>query len=276
MPELPEVETTARSLQRSLPGSKVIGVRELDYAPTVEPLSPKDFIKAMVGRQITSVGRRAKYILLPLDNDHTLTVHLRMSGRLFTTPAETPADRHTRLILDLDNYYALHFRDVRKFGRMQLLTAAEYAALDSRLGPEPLGTGFNSAVLAERLQAHPRARLKPLLLDQQFLAGLGNIYADESLFRAGLHPLRQAGTLSMEEIQRLRLAICEVLSEAIIAEGTTLSNGVYRFGQDQPGRFAERLQVYGHEGKTCPQCGEPLQRQIIGGRSSHFCPACQV
>ena len=276
MPELPEVETTVRGLCHDLPGNKFSGVRELDYAPTVEPLSPKDFTKAVLGRRITSIGRRAKYILLGLDNNHTLTVHLRMSGRLFTTTAGTQPDRHTRIILDLDNGRALHFHDVRKFGRMRLLTEAEYASLDRRLGPEPLAPSFTSVVLAERLQNRSKARLKPLLLDQHFLAGLGNIYADESLFRAGLHPLRQAGTLSIEEIQRLHHAIRNVLSEAITAEGTTLSDGVYRFGMDQPGRFAERLQVYGSEGEACPQCGGSLLRQTIGGRSSHFCPTCQV
>ncbi|MBN1484217.1 MAG: bifunctional DNA-formamidopyrimidine glycosylase/DNA-(apurinic or apyrimidinic site) lyase [Chloroflexia bacterium] len=275
MPELPEVETTARTLRDSLPGRSIQTIRGPDYVPTIEPLSPAGLAARLIGRRITEVGRRAKYLLLFLDNGDILSVHLRMSGRLFVQSRGACGDRHTRIILELDDGQALHFQDVRKFGRMRLLTAAEYTALDQQLGPEPLGPAFSPTVLAEGLARRARARLKPLLLDQEFLAGLGNIYADESLFRAGLHPLRQAGRLDPEEVRRLYQAIRDVLIEAIAAQGTTLSDGLYRFGPGQPGRFAEELQVYGQGGQPCPRCGAALERQYIGGRSSHFCPQCQ-
>ncbi len=275
MPELPEVETTARVLRRDLPGRRIVGVRALDYAPLVAPLAPEEFATAMVGQRITRVGRRAKFVLLFLESGSVLAVHLRMTGRLYVVPPETGADRYTHAILDLDNGSALHFRDPRKFGRMRLLTGREYSRLDGLLGPEPLDPALTPVRLRERLQARGRARLKSLLLDQRFLAGLGNIYADETLFRARLHPLRSAGSLSGEEVGRLHQAMVEVLEEAIAAEGTTLSDGTFLFGSGEPGRFAERLRVYGRTGKPCLVCGSPIERRIIGGRSTHFCLECQ-
>jgi formamidopyrimidine-DNA glycosylase len=229
----------------------------------------------LTDRTIRGVGRRGKFILLRLDSGDTLTVHLRMSGRLFLAPGKIGPDKHTRAIMDMDDGRELHFRNPRKFGRMRLLNASEYDALDARLGPEPLDSSFDAAAFVARLRERPRARLKPLLLDQRFLAGLGNIYADEALFRAGLNPLRRAGGISSEQGRRLHGAVAEVLHEAIAAEGTTLSDGVYRFGQDEAGRFAERLRVYGRGDQPCRVCGTPIVRQPIAGRSSHFCPHCQ-
>jgi formamidopyrimidine-DNA glycosylase len=224
---------------------------------------------------VTQISRRAKYIVCPLDSGAVLTVHLRMTGRLFLAAGQQEADKHTRAILDLDSGTSLHFRDPRKFGRMRLMSPEEYAALDARLGPEPLDPTFTAGVLAVRATARKRARIKPLLLDQHFLAGLGNIYADEALFRARLHPLRRAGSLSAEEVERLQRAIVAVLREAIEAEGTTLSDGGYRFGEDQSGGFAERLRVYGRTDQPCLVCGHPIRRLRIASRSSHICPQCQ-
>lgn len=275
MPELPEVETIARALRPDLLGRTVIGARGLDYPPLVEPLTPDEFSVRLAGQSIAGVGRRAKLILLQLEEGAVLTVHLRMSGRLHLRPATAEPLPHTHAILDLDDGRALHLRDPRKFGRLRLYTAAEYAALDRRLGPEPLAADFTAAVLASRLQARRRSQLKAVLLDQNSLAGLGNIYADEALFRACLHPRRPAGSLSAAEIARLHRAIQEVLREAIAANGTTLGDGIYLFGADEAGRFAERLRVYGRLGRPCPSCGAAIERQTIAGRSSHFCPACQ-
>jgi formamidopyrimidine-DNA glycosylase len=276
MPELPEVETTARILRQDLPGRTIVGVRGLDYLPLVKPLSPESFTTAVVGQRVHEVGRRAKYVLLHLDGGATLAIHLGMSGRLFLAPQEVPPSPHTHAVLDLDDGRALHLRDPRKFGRMRCLSAEEYAHLSARLGPEPLDPLLTTDALAGRLRGRPRARLKAVLLDQRFLAGLGNIYADESLFRAGLHPLRPAGSLSPEEVARLHRAIVEVLTEAITANGTTLGDGIFLFGEDEAGRFAEHLRVYGRGGEPCTICGTPLVRQVIAGRSSHFCPVCQV
>jgi len=276
MPELPEVETTTRALRPGLLGRTIVGVRAIDYVPLVEPLPPEAFAAAVCGRRVLGVGRRGKYILLRLDDGAVLSIHLRMSGRLHLLPQEAAPDRHTHAVLDLDDGQALHFYVPRKFGRMRLLTGEEYAVLDGALGPEPLAPTFTAASLQDRLRARPRARLKALLLDQRFLAGLGNIYVDEALFRARLHPLRLAGSLSGGEVGRLHGAVVEVLGEAITAEGTTLSDGVYLFGSGEAGRFAERLRVYGRTGEPCIVCGMPVVRQVIAGRGSHFCPRCQV
>lgn len=275
MPELPEVETTVRFLRPGLEGRTIVGVRAIDYAPLVEPLTPQRFAAEITRRPITRVGRRGKYILLVLDGGDVLSVHLRMSGRLFLAPPDMPKDRHTRAIIDLDSDRALRFQNPRKFGRMRLLTPAEYADLDDRLGPEPLGPGFTAAGLAQQLHDRARARLKPLLLDQRFVAGIGNIYADEILFRAQLNPLRQGGELSPDEARKLYHAIVDVLREAIAAEGTTLSDSGFRFGWNQRGQFAERLRAYGRAGQACPRCGTEIERQKIAGRSTHFCPQCQ-
>lgn len=275
MPELPEVETTARALRPDLLDRTVIRVRGLDYPPLVEPLTPDDFAARLTGQRIVGVGRRAKLILLQLAEDAVLTVHLRMSGRLYLRPAAVEPRPHTHAVLDLDDGRALHLRDPRKFGRLRLYTAAEYAMLDRRLGPEPLAADFTAEVLASRLRARRRARLKAVLLDQRSLAGLGNIYADESLFRAGLHPRRPAGSLSAQEVAHLHRAIQEVLREAIAANGTTLGDGLYLFGADEAGQFAARLRVYGRGGEPCPSCGTAIERQTVAGRSSHLCPLCQ-
>jgi len=275
MPELPEVETTARSLRPDLQGRTIAGVRGIDYPPLVEPLTPESFAARVTGRQILAVGRRAKFVLLYLDNGDVLTIHLRMSGRLHVTAGAEPPAPHVHAVLDLGDGRAVHFRDPRKFGRMRLLTAAEYAVLDAHLGPEPVAERFSIPELAGRLHARRRARLKAVLLDQRFLAGLGNIYADETLFRAGLHPLRPAGSLTPAEVARLHQAIRQILAEAIAAEGTTLGDRGYLFGEDRSGQFAARLCVYGRAGEPCPRCGTPIERQIIAGRSSHFCPHCQ-
>jgi formamidopyrimidine-DNA glycosylase len=275
MPELPEVETTARTLRPDLTGRTIVAVRGIDYPPLVEPLAPGSFAQRLVGQRIEAVGRRAKLVLLHLGNGEVLSIHLRMSGRLCVRPTEELPAPHTHAVLDLDNGRALHLRDPRKFGRMRLFTAEEFVAMGLRLGPEPIMEGFTVAVLAARLHARRRARLKAVLLDQRFLAGLGNIYADESLFRARLHPLRPAGSLSPEETARLHHAIQSVLSEAIAAEGTTLGDMGYLFGEGRSGSFAERLCVYGRQGEPCPACGAPIVRQVIAGRSSHFCPRCQ-
>lgn len=275
MPELPEVETTAQALRPHLAGRTIVGIRALDYPPLIAPYCKEEFIAALVGSRVREVGRRGKHLLFFLEDGRVLSIHLGMSGRLLLFPGETPPDRHTHAVLDLDDGRALHFCDPRKFGRIRLLSPEAYATLDRRLGPEPLSLALTQKVLAERLRRHPGARLKAILLDQRLLAGLGNIYADEVLFRARLHPRRPAESLSSKEIGRLLRAVRKVLREAIAARGTTLADRGFRFGTGEEGRFAERLQVYGRVGRPCPRCGTPIQREHILGRSSYFCPRCQ-
>jgi len=269
MPELPEVESLARELRGALVGRKIVGV-EVRWPRIVAAPDPETFARRLVGRRIREIRRRGKWLLLGLDEGEWLLVHLRMSGRLTVEDACAPDDVHTRVVFHLGDGQRLRFSDPRKFGRMALTACPEEWLGD--LGPEPPGLTLEQ--LAGMLQGR-RVRLKPLLTDQRFLAGLGNIYADEVLWRAGLHPLRPADTLTLEETARLHGAIRQVLEEAIARRGTTLPDQRYVLPDGRPGEFAARLAVYGREGHPCPRCGTPIARTRVGGRSVHFCPQCQ-
>ena len=269
MPELPEVETLARELRGALVGRRIVGV-EVRWPRTVAAPDPETFARRLVGRRIREVRRRGKWLLLGLDEGEWLLVHLRMSGRLAVESADAPEDSHTRVVFRLDDGHQLRFSDPRKFGRMVLTACPEEWLGD--LGPEPLD--LTPEGLAGMLQGR-RVRLKILLTDQRFLSGLGNIYADEVLWRAGLHPLRCADTLTPGEVTRLHGAIRQVLEEAIARRGTTLPDQRYVLPDGRPGEFAAHLAVYGREGAPCPRCGAPIVRIRVGGRSAHFCPQCQ-
>lgn len=265
MPELPEVETFARNLRPELLGRMIISAQLRWPRTLAEPASPEAFLRQINGETIQSVGRRAKYLQIGLKNS-TLLLHLRMSGDLrLMTAAETPA-KHDRLILTLDDGRALAFNDPRKFGRVWL--TASPASITGRLGPEPLESEFNADWLYTALQAHHR-QLKPLLLDQTFLAGLGNIYSDEACHWAGLHPARISDTISITEAARLQRAIQSVLTDGIKNNGASI-DWVYRGGN-----FQNHFRAYGRTGQPCPVCGTPIQRMILGQRGTHFCPACQ-
>ena len=270
MPELPEVETIVRGLQGAA-GSRITAV-EVRWARTVVPPDPTLFAQRITSRRILEIGRRGKWLVLTLSGGETLLVHLRMSGRLVLESQAAEIDRHARALLTLDNGQRLRFSDQRKFGRM-VLTATPGEILD-KLGPEPLGTEFTPELLQEMLSQR-RGRIKPLLLNQHFVVGLGNIYSDESLWRAEVHPLRPANSLRPAEATALHHAIQAVLSEAIAQNGTTLEDQGYVTADGQPGEFISRLAVYGRTGKPCPRCGTPVVRTVVGGRSTHFCPTCQ-
>jgi formamidopyrimidine-DNA glycosylase len=195
-----------------------------------------------------------------------------MSGRLQLVHAGEPKDKHVHLILDLDDRRQLRFRDVRKFGRVYLV--GDPAEVTARLGPEPLADDFTLAEF-RRLLTRRRGRLKPLLLNQHFLAGLGNIYADEALFVAHLHPLRKADSLTPQEQARLYSAIRTVLKGAVEGRGTTLTDGGYMDARGETGTYQERLAVYGQGGESCSRCQSSIERIVISGRSAHFCPHCQ-
>jgi len=270
MPELPEVETVARGLRASLLGRIITGVT-VCWPRTVACPPPDEFREAVAGRRVTLVGRRGKYIILGLDRGYLL-IHLKMSGRLYVVPAGQIPDQHEHTIFDLDDGRQLRFRDVRKFGRVYLVDEVEQVTGD--LGPEPLADDFTLAEFRRRL-ARRSGRLKSLLLNQAFLAGLGNIYADEALFQAGLHPLRKAGSLTAVEQERLYEAIRSVLRQAIANRGTTLDDGGYIDARGEAGQYQEQISVYGRTGEPCLRCGVPIERLVVGGRSSHFCPSCQ-
>jgi formamidopyrimidine-DNA glycosylase len=225
------------------------------------------------GRHIAAIGRRAKWLLFTLDAGWTLALHLRMSGSVSVRTADEPADSYTHLVLTLDDGRRLFFRDIRKFGRARLLDAAGLAALDASLGPEPLSDSFHARDLA-RLLAGRRTPIKPLLLNQAVLAGLGNIYADESLWQARLHPLRPASSLQPGEIEALYSAIRSVLTKAITNGGSTLRD--YRDGYGQAGNNQEHFAVYQRAGLPCLRCGTPIVRMVVAQRGTHLCPQCQV
>jgi formamidopyrimidine-DNA glycosylase len=292
MPELPEVETVARDLQRWVAGAQITGA-EVRWARTIRHPEPDQFVAEIRGAQISRVGRRAKSVLIHLTDGRVMTVALRMTGALIVAPSGTPDDPYARVVFRLADGRELRYRDVRKFGRIGLWEggglvrrkrakrakrAAEAKApyrvgdVFGRHGPEPLSTTFTAAKLAERLRGRS-ARLKTLLLDQSFIAGVGNIYADEALWRARLHPLRTADSLTPNEVARLHRAIRSVLRQGITNRGTSF--GDYVGADDRPGENAEKLMVYQRTGEPCYRCGRPIERIVVGQRSTHFCPRCQ-
>ncbi len=270
MPELPEVETVARGLQAPLVGRAIRGVT-VRWPRTVAYPSVAEFKRQVAGRHVASVGRRGKYVVIELDRGWLL-IHLKMSGRLRVVPAGEPLDKHTHTVFNLDDGGQLRFYDVRKFGRVYLVDDPQQVT--AALGPEPLDEALTLDEF-RRLLARRSGRLKSLLLNQEFLAGLGNIYADESLFAARLHPLRKADSLAAPEQARLYEAIRGVLQRAVRARGTTLDDQGYRDAQGQAGGYQHEIAIYGRAGEPCPACRGPIERIVVGGRSTHFCPRCQ-
>jgi formamidopyrimidine-DNA glycosylase len=269
MPELPEVETIARVLREgnqgpALPGRRITGLTARWPRHFTTPKLPS-FRKRIQGRRVLDVSRRGKYLVFPLD-EGTMLIHLRMSGDLRLAPCEEVLDRFEHTIFHLDNNWDLRFSDARKFGRILLLPDA--APVFESLGPEPLDENFTPTILAERL-AHHRRMLKPLLLDQSFLAGIGNIYADEALHRARLHPQRRSDTLHPDEVHALWKGIREALRMGLKHNGASI-DWVYRGGS-----FQNHFRVYGREGEPCPVCGEPITRIVVGQRGTHICVHCQ-
>jgi formamidopyrimidine-DNA glycosylase len=270
MPELPEVETVARGLRERLIGRTITSITA-DWPRSIVCPPLDVFREQVTGRRILAVGRRGKYVVISLNRGYLL-IHLKMSGRLRIVDPEVEPDRHTHTVFHLDDGRHLHFRDTRKFGRVYLVDEIEQVT--ARLGPEPLADDF-SLDRFRQILVRRKGRLKSLLLNQEFLAGLGNIYADEALFAARLHPLRTADSLDSAEQERLYRAIRSVLNAAIISRGTTLDDRGYTDVNGAAGAYQERIAVYGQHGQPCPACGTPVARLVLGGRSTHFCPRCQ-
>ncbi len=288
MPELPEVETVARDLDRWIRGARIVDAT-VSWERTVRhPQPPERFVAEVRGAVISRVGRRAKTVLVHFDDGRVLTVALRMTGALIVAPAGTQEDRYARVVFQLADGRELRYRDVRKFGRIGLWEGGGLRArkrvrearpayrvgdVFARHGPEPLARSFSAQRFRERL-GHRSGRLKSLLLDQSFVAGIGNIYADEALWRARLHPLRTADTLNHEESRRLHRSIRTVLRQGVQNRGASFSDYVGADGE--PGENAERLKVYRRTGEPCYRCGRPISRIVVGQRSTHFCPRCQA
>ncbi len=270
MPELPEVETIVTHLRQGdhanppLLGKRITGVQLL-WERTLATPAPAEFRQRIVGQAIRDIRRRGKFAVFSLTSD-ALLIHLRMSGDLQVESPSNVLAPHHRLVLDLDQDLRLAFNDPRKFGRVWLVSDPDEVLKD--LGPEPLDPLLTSEIFHRRLVSHKR-QLKPLLLDQAFLAGLGNIYADEALHLAKLHPLTLAHTLSPPQAQELLNGIRQVLDEGIRRNGASI-DWVYRGGD-----FQNYFRVYQRTGEPCPVCGTPIQRITLGQRGTHFCPTCQ-
>lgn len=280
MPELPEVETIARELAPLVVGATIADVRV--FTPrTLRSADPDALRAAVVGRRVEAVGRRAKLLTVELDDGLVLAIHLKMTGQLFVHPGEPAADRHTRVVFAFADGRSLAFRDVRRFGRIGLarrepLTGELVGELGgvsrpARFGPEPLDPAFTAAEFGRRL-AGRRARLKSLLIDQTFLAGVGNIYADEALWAARLHPLRSAASVGRAAAACLHRELRRILSEAIEHRGSSVDDYTAPGGD---GSMQERLVVYQRTGQPCPRCRRPIRRIVLGGRATHFCSFCQ-
>lgn len=276
MPELPEVETIVRRLAEALPGRRVARA-EVRRANVVEGPVAR-FVGALEGAPIRAVGRRGKYIVATLEGDRIWVTHLRMSGRYRVEPPglRDTEPAYTRAVFDLDDGGRLLYVDPRTLGLLEIVPAVAWRKRAAELGPEPLDPDFTPAVLRARLAAS-RVPVKPWLLDQTRVAGLGNIYACEALWRARVSPRRRARNVGPARAGRLHAAIVAVLSEAIGESGTSLGATYLDWadGEGERGRFRSALAVYGREGEPCPRCGEAVRRIVQGQRSTWFCPRCQ-
>ena len=277
MPELPEVETIRLMLRPLLVGRRIVRahVRRADIVGFPDA---RGFARGVAGRTITELRRRGKYLRMRLDLGRELIVHLRLSGHLEVVDRGEEVD-YERVRFDLDNGKVLSFAEPRALGRVYLVQQDKYPselAGMMKMGPEPIHADFDATYLRERLRGRT-APVKNLLLDQRVACGVGNIYSDEALFRAGIRPLRKAGRLGVAEVDRLARALAGVLRDGIKWCGTTLGDGRYRLPEGETGSFQKKLAVFGREGERCRRrgCTGVVRRQRVGGRSTHYCPVCQ-
>ncbi|MBA7631118.1 Formamidopyrimidine-DNA glycosylase [subsurface metagenome] len=265
MPELPEVETIKNELSPYVIGRSVSSV-SFSWEGIVRRPSLEEFCSRLIGQRITGVGRRGKYLILSLSSGQSLIIHLKMTGSLWLKPPE----KFVRAIIHLNDGSNIYFRDPRKFGIMWLVDDKE--SVTSKLGPEVLEAGFTAKILAQRLKKRT-APIKALLCDQSLIAGIGNMYADEALFLAKIHPMRAGGSLTEKEVERLHRAIRQVLRAGINEKGA--STDTYFRPSGEPGTAHFQFRVAHRRGESCPVCGTPLQRIPVRNRGSYFCPKCQ-
>jgi len=268
MPELPEVETIKRDLASRIVGRRFVGLT-LNWPRAVQIPSPEEFRHRLQGQCIDELDRRGKYLIFRLTNGESLILHLMMSGSLLLDP-QSRSDPYNRTVFLLDDGASLCFRDPRKLGRMWLV--ADEGTVVGKLGPEPLGSGFTAQALGELARKHS-APVKAVLCDQSFLAGVGNMYADEALFTAAIYPLRASNSLSTDEVERLHHAIRRVLEEAIGSHGASIND--YRRPDGEPGTAQFVFKVAHRGGEPCPICTTPIERIPIRQRGTYFCPNCQ-
>lgn len=273
MPELPEVETIKRQFKRAVVGREIVAA-DIRLAKIIRG-AVEDFVAGSVGARFTDARRRSKVLILDLSNGNSILAHLRMSGRLIYAPSSEPVVKHTHAILTLDNGYDLRLWEMRQFGRLALVktNAVDSTPEIAKLGPEPLDDEFTLECFSRILARRPRRAIKALLLDQTVIAGVGNIYADEILYQARVHPTRKAGSLSGDETKRIYEAIRELLLASIRRRGTSVDLYVDLF--NKVGENQHHLRVYARAGQSCP-CGGSVERIKVAGRGTHYCPRCQV
>ena len=273
MPELPEVETVRARLAPVLTGRRFTAV-EIHDPRLVRPYEPQAVAAELIGERVAAVERRGKYVIVRFDSRRVLLIHLRMTGSLRHSNGSLAEDPHRRAVVRLDDGSDVTYRDVRRFGTWLVLEPDEVEPyLSSRVGEEPLDALFTAARLGERL-AGRRAPIKAALLDQRTLAGMGNIYVDEALWRARLHPLRPAETIDRPELRRLHRAIRAALEAGIARQGSTLRD--YRLPDGESGSMQKEFKVYGRGGEPCDRCGTPIAKTRVAGRGTWFCPTCQA
>ena len=274
MPELPEVQTVVDTLLRAGIVGKHIVNAKANWSRTISDRTPGSFSSRIKGLTTTFIWRRGKYIIFDFDSPFSLLIHLRMTGRMLVVSNSEPISKHVQVVLSLSDNRCLHFQDTRKFGRMHLTKSP--TTILGRLGPEPLSPKFTARQFQKALLSRKR-RLKPLLLDQAFIAGLGNIYVDEALWASKIHPLRISSTLAGHEIKMLHRAIRKVLRKGIKNNGTSLGGNKTNFttADHEQGRNQLQLNVFRRTKLPCPRCRNKIKRIIVGQRSSHICEACQ-
>ncbi|EPY14869.1 MULTISPECIES: DNA-formamidopyrimidine glycosylase [Paenibacillus] len=273
MPELPEVETVKQTLNTLVAGKRIERVTVTLPRIIQRPSEIEQFCDALKGHTIERVERRGKFLRILLDG-LVLVSHLRMEGRYGVYAANEPVEKHTHVIFHFDDGTELRYKDVRQFGTMHLFAAGEEWEQPPlhKLGVEPLSPEFTAERFAEAMRRR-RSFIKPVLLNQHIVVGIGNIYVDEALFRAGIHPNRAADELTDEEYALLHRAIIETLQDAVEAGGSSIKS--YVNGQGEMGMFQHQLQMYGRQGQPCVQCGSIIEKTVVGGRGTHYCPVCQ-
>ncbi|MGG6313710.1 DNA-formamidopyrimidine glycosylase [Paenibacillus macerans] len=273
MPELPEVETVRRTLTQLIVGKKIRAVRVLLPRIIQRPDDIKRFETELAGHTIVEIGRRGKFLRIVMDG-LVLVSHLRMEGRYGLYQANEEVEKHTHVIFQFIDGTELRYKDVRQFGTMHLFFPGEefkHKPL-AKLGLEPLAESFSPEAFREAISRRT-TKIKPALLNQEYIVGLGNIYVDEALFRAGIHPEYPADKLTAAELDRLHAAIVSTLEEAVDAGGSSIKS--YVNGQGEMGMFQHSLRMYGRKGEPCLNCGQPVEKTVVGGRGTHFCPNCQ-
>ncbi|KRM89774.1 DNA-formamidopyrimidine glycosylase [Liquorilactobacillus vini] len=272
MPELPEVETVRRGLEKLVVGQRITAI-DIRY-PKIIIGSPAEFCQALHNKKLLSIGRRGKFLLFNFDQNLTMVSHLRMEGKYFIRRSDQPIEKHTHIIFQLASGQQLRYNDVRKFGRMQLAKTDQVQNLPnlSKLGPEPLSTDFKLTDFTRKL-LHCKKAIKPALLDQTIVVGLGNIYVDEVLWLSQIHPLTSCYELTAKQAADLFQNIIQELTAAVKAGGTTVRT--YSDAFEHSGKFQFALHVYGKEGQPCQRCGTKIQKIRVAQRGTHFCPQCQ-